>query len=81
MRTIWTTSGNAINIKEAKEAAMSTVIHYEYLVKEDRQLEAALLLVENLLQFKEDMEVIREMSAEEFGQFAKDWMEPEDENL
>lgn len=80
MRTIWTTSGRPINIRAAKEASMSTIIQYEYLVKEDRQLEAALLLVESLIQFKEDIEIVKEMSAEEFGQFMKDWMEPEDES-
>jgi hypothetical protein len=80
MRTIWTKSGNAINIKTAKEASMSTMIQYEYLVKEDRQLEAALLLVENLVQFKEDIEILREMSAEEFGAFMADWMAGEDES-
>ena len=81
MRTIWTTSGESVNIKEAKEASMSTMIQYEYLVKEDRQLEAALLLVESLLQFKEDIEIIREMSAEEFGEFVQEWMKGSDENL
>lgn len=80
MKTIWTKSGNAINIRDAKEASMSTMIQFEYLTKEDRQLEAALLLVENLLQFKEDIEVVREMSAEEFGEFMKEWMGA-DENL
>ena len=74
MRTIWTESGNAINIKDSKDASISTFIQYEYLEKEGRLMEAALLLVENLLQFKEDMEIIKEMSVDEFGEFMKEWM-------
>jgi hypothetical protein len=81
MRTIWLSSGDSVNIREAKEASVSTMIQYEYLVKEDRQLEAALLLVESLLQFKEDISLIKEISAEEFGKFVQEWMESSDENL
>jgi hypothetical protein len=79
MKTIWLPSGDSVNIKEPKDASMTTVIQYEYLVKEDKQLEAALLLVESLLQFREDIGLIKEMSAEEFGEFLKEWTA--DENL
>jgi hypothetical protein len=79
MKTIWLSSGESVNIKSPKEASMTTMIQYEYLVKEDRQLEAALLLVESLLQFKEDISLVKEMSAEEFGEFLKEWTA--DENL
>ena len=81
MRTIWLSSGDSVNIKSAREASVSTMIQYEYLVKEDRQLEAALLLVESLLQFKEDISLVKEMSAEEFGKFVQEWMEDSDENF
>lgn len=73
MKTIWTKDGNAINIKRPSEASMSTMIQYEYLTKEDRHTEAALLLVESLLQFKEDAEIVKAMSADEFGEFVTDW--------
>ena len=81
MRTIWLSSGDSVNIKSAGEASVSTMIQYEYLLKDNRQIEAALLLVESLLQFKEDISLVKEMSAEEFGKFVQEWMEDSDENL
>lgn len=79
MKTIWLSGGDSVNIKSPNEASMTTMIQYEYLIKEDRQIEAALLLVESLLQFKEDISLIKEMNADEFGKFMTDWIS--DENL
>lgn len=55
------------------------MIQYEKLEKEGRQLEGALLLVKDLLEFKEDMEIINNMSVEDLANLMNDWMKTDED--
>lgn len=77
MKTIWTAGGDAINMRDPSEAPVSVVIEFQKLEAEGKEVEATLLLAEAMVEFKEDMEIIRKMSMPEFTEFVADWISNE----
>lgn len=79
MKTFWTSKGEPINLGNPRDVSVATMIQYEKLEKEGRQLEGALLLVKDLLEFKEDMEIINNMSVEDLASLMNDWMKTDED--
>ena len=74
MQTIWTNGGEPINLGNPQDAPVRLMIEYQKLENEGRQLEGALLLLEGMLEFKEDMEIIKNMSVNDMTKLLSDWM-------
>lgn len=74
MNTIWTAKGEPINVRNPKEAPVQVMIQYQVYEKQGRDLEAALFLVNAMVEFKDDMEIVNNMSVDDLAKFLVDWM-------
>lgn len=73
MKTVWTEGGDGINIKDPSEVSMYTLIAFQRLESEGREVEAALLLATSLVEFEEDADILRSLSVPDFVKFMADW--------